>query len=37
MEPMGSYETSVDIQQAKRRYILEDSALYHHRCENLKS
>jgi hypothetical protein len=37
METISSSETSVDFQQATRRYIPEDSTLYNHRCENLKS
>jgi hypothetical protein len=37
MEAICSTETSVDIQRTTRRYIPEDSTLYNHRCENLKS
>jgi hypothetical protein len=37
METICSTETSVDFQQTTRHYIPEDSTLYNHRCENLKS
>jgi hypothetical protein len=37
MVAICSSETSVDFQRAARRYIPEDSTLYNHRCENLKS
>jgi hypothetical protein len=37
MKPIGSTETSVDIQQDERRYILENSTLHNNRRENLKS
>jgi hypothetical protein len=37
MEATCSSETSVDFQQATRRYIPEDTILQNHRCENLKS
>jgi hypothetical protein len=36
MEAICSSETSVDTQQATRRYIPEDGTLHNHRCENLK-
>jgi hypothetical protein len=37
MEAICSSETSVDFQRTTRRYIPEDSNIYNHRCENLKS
>jgi hypothetical protein len=37
MEAMFSSKTSVNFQRTTQRYIPEDSALYNHRCENLKS
>jgi hypothetical protein len=37
MEAICSSETSVDFQRTTRGYIPEDSTLYNHRCENLKS
>jgi hypothetical protein len=37
MEAIYSSETSVDFQRTTRRYIPEDSTLYNHRCEHLKS
>jgi hypothetical protein len=37
MEAMCSSETSADFQRTTRRYIPEDSTLYNHHCENLKS
>jgi hypothetical protein len=36
MEAICSSEMSVDFQWSTRRYILEDSTLHNHRCENLK-
>jgi hypothetical protein len=37
MEAICSSEASVDFQRTTRCYIPEDSILYNHRCENLKS
>jgi hypothetical protein len=37
MEAICSSETSADFQRTTKRYIPEDSTLYNHRCENLKS
>jgi hypothetical protein len=37
MVPIWSSETSVGFQRTTWRYIPEDSTLYSHRCENLKS
>jgi hypothetical protein len=37
MEAVFSSETSVDFQQTRRPYIIENSTLHNHRCEDLKS
>jgi hypothetical protein len=37
MEAICSSETSVDFQRTTWRYIPEDSTIYDHSCENLKS
>jgi hypothetical protein len=37
MEAICSSETSVDIQRTTRRYIVDESTITNHRCENLKS
>jgi hypothetical protein len=37
VETIRSSETSIDFQRTERRYIPDDSTLYNHRCEYLKS